>query len=125
MTRQNRKTGTMTSFGMYQNAKKAGGIDMWQLKQLERLHEIEPDTVDVAIAELLNKEPKLREKLIVGAYIDGEINLGKAAELLGIHSVKLRRQLLSKGIPVRIGAETIEEIVAEGIAASGIRESSE
>lgn len=49
---------------------KEGGIDMWQLKQLKRLHEIEPDTVDAAIAELLNKEPKLRGKLIVGAYID-------------------------------------------------------
>ncbi len=98
---------------------------MWQLKQLERLYEIEPDIVDNAIAELLNKEPKLREKLIVGAYLDGEINLGKAAELLGIHPVKLRGQLLSKGIPVRMGVETIEEIVAEGIAARGIRGSTE
>jgi len=98
---------------------------MWQLKQLERLHEIEPDTVDNAIAELLNKKPKLREKLIVGAYVDGEINLGKAAELLGIHPVKLREQFLSKGIPVKIGVETKEEIVAEGLAAKGIRESTE
>src|SRR4030042_6557458 len=98
---------------------------MWQLKQLERLHEIEPDTVDNAIAELLNKEPKLREKLIVGAYVDGEINLGKAAELLGIHPVKLREQFLSKGIPVKIGVESKEEIVAEGLAAKGIRESTE
>jgi len=98
---------------------------MWQLKQLERLYEIEPDTVDNAIAELLNKEPRLREKLIVGAYVDREINLGKAAELLGIHPVKLREQLLSKGIPVRIGVETIEEIIAEGTAAKGIRENTE
>ena len=42
---------------------KAGGIDMWQLKQLERLHEIEPDTVDAAIAELLNKEPNYNNEL--------------------------------------------------------------
>lgn len=98
---------------------------MWQLKQLEALHEIEPDTVDAAIAELLEKEPVLRGKLIVGAYIDGEINLGKAAELLGMHPVRLREQFLSKGIPVRIGIETREEIVAEGIAAKGIRENTE
>ncbi len=98
---------------------------MWQLRQLEALHEIEPDTVDAAIAELLEKGPVLREKLIVGAYIDGEINLGKAAELLGMHPVRLREQFLSKGIPVRIGIETREEIVAEGIAAKGIRENTE
>jgi predicted HTH domain antitoxin len=95
---------------------------MWQLKQLEKLHEIEPDTVDAAITEFLNKEPVLREKLIIGAYIDGQINFGKAAELLGIHPVKLKEQFLSKGIPVRIGIETKEEMVAEGVAAKGIRE---
>ena len=98
---------------------------MWQLKQLERLYEIEPDTVDAAIAELLNKEPKLREKLIIREYIEGEINLGKAAELLGVHSIKLKERLLSKGIPVRIGVETVEEIIAERVAARGIRESTE
>lgn len=98
---------------------------MWQLKQLERLHEIEPDTVDTAIAGLLEKEPVLREKLIVGAYIDGEINLSKAAELMGVHPVKLREQFLSKGIPVKIGVESKEEMVAEGIAAKGIRENIE
>ncbi len=95
---------------------------MWQLKQLERLHDIEPDTSDTAIAELLEKGPVLREKLIIGAYIDGEINLGKAAELLRVHPVKLREQFLSKGIPVKIGVESKEEMVAEGVAARRIRE---
>ncbi len=95
---------------------------MWQLKQLERLHDIEPDTVDTAIAALLEKEPVLREKLIIGAYVDGEINLGKAAELLGAQPVKLREQFLSKGIPVKIGVESKEEMVAEGVAARRIRE---
>lgn len=33
----------------------------------------------------------------------------------------LRQRFLAKGIPVRIGVEAVEEIVAEGIAARGIR----
>ncbi len=95
---------------------------MWQLKQLEKLHEIEPDTVDTVIAELLEKEPVLGEKMIIGAYIDEEINFSKAAELLRIHPIKLREQFLSKGIPVKIGVETKEEMLAEKVAAKGIRE---
>jgi predicted HTH domain antitoxin len=95
---------------------------MWQLKQLERLHEVEPDMVDTVIMELLEKESVLREKLVIGAYLDGDINFGKAAELLDTHSVKLRELFLAKGIPVKIGVESKEEIIAEGTAAKGIRE---
>ena len=95
---------------------------MWQLKQLERLHEVEPDMVDIAVMEFLENSAELREKLVIGAYLDGDINFGKAAELLHIHPVELREQFLSKGVPVRIGVESEEEILAEGIAARGIRE---
>lgn len=94
---------------------------MWQLKQLERLHEVEPDMVDTVIMDLLEKESVLREKLVIGAYLDGDINFGKAAELLHIHPVELRSIFLARGIPVRIGVESREEIIAEGSAAKGIR----
>ena len=40
---------------------------MWQLAQLEKLHEIEPDIVDNAIEKLLDKETVLKEKVIIGA----------------------------------------------------------
>ncbi len=95
---------------------------MWQIKQLERLHEVEPDAVDMIIMDLLERESELREKLVIGAYLDGDINFGKAAELLHIHPVELRSQFLARGIPVKIGVASKEEIVAEGIAAKGIRE---
>ena len=90
---------------------------MWQLKQLEKLREIEPDVVDGAIKMLLEKEVALKEKLIIGAYMDGDINFSKTAELLNIHPVKLRDRFLSKGIPVKIGISSEEEIQAEAIAA--------
>ena len=95
---------------------------MWQLAQLEKLHEIEPDIVDNAIEKLLDKETVLKEKVIIGAYLDGEINFGKTAELLEVHPIKLREMFLSKGIPVRIGIESKEEMLAEGSSAKAIRE---
>jgi predicted HTH domain antitoxin len=64
----------------------------------------------------------LREKLVIGAYLDGDINFGKAAELLNVHPVELREQFLNKGIPVRIGVVSKEELYAEGTAAKSIRE---
>lgn len=90
---------------------------MWQLKQLEKLREIEPDVVDGAIKMLLDKEAVLKEKLIIGAYMDGDINFSKTAELLNLHPVKLREYFLSRGIPVKIGISSGEEIQAEAAAA--------
>ena len=95
---------------------------MWQLKQLEQLHEVEPEMVDTALNGFLSRERILREKLVIGAYLDGDINFGKAAELLETHPVALRKIFLAKGIPVRIGVESEEDILAEGVAAHGIRE---
>ena len=95
---------------------------MWQLKQLEKLQEIEPDVVEEAIKMLLEKEVALKEKLIIGAYMDGDINFSKTAELLNIHPVKLRERFLSKGIPVKIGISSNEEIQAEAIAARKMKD---
>ena len=95
---------------------------MWQLKQLEKLREIEPDVVDGAIQSFLDKEIVLKEKLIVSAYMDGDINFSKTAELLDMHPVKLREVFLSRGIPIKIGVSSEEEIQAEAFSAQKIRD---
>ncbi|MBI3801677.1 MAG: UPF0175 family protein [Deltaproteobacteria bacterium] len=97
---------------------------MWQLKQLERLAELEPDLVASAFEELFHSRKALREKLVIGAYLDGEISLAKAAEMLEQHPVLLRKKLLEKGIPVRLGAESQEELIAEAVAAKMMRKGS-
>ena len=89
----------------------------WHIKQLEKLSELEPGLVDDALGRLLEEDPALREKLVVGAYLDGDINLGKAAELLGVHPLDLRGRFLKQGIPVRIGAESVEALRSEAAAA--------
>ena len=85
----------------------------WQIRQLEKLGEVEPTLVDEAFERLLAQEPALREKVVLGAYLDGDINLGKAAELLGVHSVALRKDFLERGIPIRVGSESEESLKAE------------
>jgi predicted HTH domain antitoxin len=95
---------------------------MWQLKQLEKLREIEPDVVDGAIHLFLEKEVVLKEKLIIGAYMDGDINFSKTAELLDLHPVKLREIFLSRGIPIKIGVSSEEEIQAEVFSAQKIQD---
>ena len=59
---------------------------------------------------------------MINAYLDRDINLGKAAELLGAHPIELRQQFLKKGIPVHIGCESIEELQAEIAAAEEMRQ---
>ena len=98
---------------------------MWELKQLEKLRQIEPETVDGAIKMLLDQETGLKEKLIIGAYIDGDINFGKTAELLDMHAIQVRELFLSRGIPIKIGVSSEEEVRAESFAANTIRTDAE
>jgi len=95
---------------------------LWQIKQLEKLSETDPDIVDEMIHRLQESNPIRHEKLVVSAYLDKDINLGKAAELLGVYPVELRRRFLRQGIPVRIGCESIEELQAEVAAAEQMRQ---
>jgi predicted HTH domain antitoxin len=39
--------------------------------------------------------------VIINAYLDEKINLGKAAELLGVHRLELEKELREKGVPIR------------------------
>ena len=38
--------------------------------------------------------------MIINAYLDEKINLGKAAELLGAHRLELQNELREKGVPI-------------------------
>lgn len=85
-------------------------------QQLLKLYRHRPELVDDAIARLLQEDHNLRWSMIIGAYRDGDINLGKAAELLGLHELALRERLIELGIPVRTGASDVAEAQAEADA---------
>jgi len=89
---------------------------IWQLEQLSKLHDTDPGSVELAIDELLDEKPDLREKVVIGAYLDDQISLGKAAELLALHPLELRERLIDRGVPVKIGIESEESARAEARA---------
>lgn len=88
-------------------------IQTWTYNQLIKVRQYRPELVDQIIEELLNRQAELRWLIVVGAYVDEEINLGKAAELLGMHRLELQEQFREQGIPLRLGVESVEEAQAE------------
>ncbi len=93
-------------------------IQSWTYTQLYKVRQYRPDLVDPLIDNLLTQQAELLWLVVVGAYLDEEINLGKAAELLGMHRLELQEQFVTQGIPLRIGVETVEEAQAECAAIS-------
>ena len=88
-------------------------IQPWTYNQLIKIRQYRPELVDQMIDEILTRQTELRWLVVVGAYLDGDINLGKAAELLGMHRLELQEQFVMQGIPLRLGSETLEEAQAE------------
>ena len=88
-------------------------VQAWTYNQLLKVRQYRPELVDHAIEELLTQQTELRWLVVVGAYLDEEINLGRAAELLGMHRLELQEQFLRQGIPLRLGVDTLEEAQAE------------
>ena len=88
-------------------------IQPWTYNQLLKVRQYRPELVDQMLDTILTQQEELRRLVIVGAYIDKEINLGKAAELLKIHRLELQEQFVRQGIPIRLGVDTPEEAQAE------------
>ncbi|MBI5192281.1 MAG: UPF0175 family protein [Nitrospirae bacterium] len=84
---------------------------LWEVEELKKLSEIQPDIIEDALKDLWERRPALHKSVVINAYIDGKINLGKAAELLAISRIELELELKGKGIPVR--HLTAEDVAAE------------
>jgi len=94
---------------------------MWPVKQLDKVLRIEADQAEERVLRLLDHDKGLKEKVVMSAYLDGDINLGKAAELLNEHPVVLRKRWQERGIPLRLGATSVEEVLAEWEAAHSMQ----
>lgn len=88
-------------------------LQAWELEQLVRLYQRRPELVSAALDRLLAEDEELRWAVVVGAYLDGQISLGKAAELLGMHALALRDRFIDLGIPLRLGPADLAEAHAE------------
>ncbi len=83
----------------------------WAVEELRKLNEIQPDIVEKALKDAWEKNPDVYKSVVVGAYLDEKISIGKAAELLGMTRVELLREFREKGIPIR--GLSKEDVVAE------------
>ena len=85
----------------------------WEIKQLFKLKERQPELMEQAIHCLVQENEDIRWSVVIGAYQDEQINLGKAAELLGLPEIELRERFIELGIPLRIGPANLAEARAE------------
>jgi predicted HTH domain antitoxin len=85
----------------------------WELDQLFKLRERRPGLVESAVHRLIHENEDIRWSVVVGACQDGQINLGKAAELLDLAELELRDRFVELGIPIRVGPADLAEARAE------------
>jgi len=88
-------------------------VDEWLVDELPRLYRERPALLQAWIERLLSENEALRWSLIVQAYQEQRINLGKAAELLDLSEVELRQRFVELGIPLRLGPIDRHEAQAE------------
>ena len=89
------------------------GNEEWQMRQLVKLERSQPAVVRRALQRLFDEDELLRWSIVVGAYLDEEISLARAAAMLQLHPLELRRQFIVKGIPMRLGPEDAADAQAE------------
>jgi predicted HTH domain antitoxin len=87
--------------------------DEWLVEELPRLFRERPDLLHPFLSSLLDESEELRWSLAVRAYQERRINLGKAAEFLGLHELELEERFLELGIPLRVGPVDLAEARAE------------
>ena len=88
-------------------------LQEWEVQQLLKLRERQPDLIEPALRRLVRENEDIRWGVVVGAYQDRQINLGKAAEWLGLTELELREHFIDLGIPLRLGSAEMPEARAE------------
>ncbi|AHF81390.1 UPF0175 family protein [Thermococcus paralvinellae] len=81
--------------------------ELWLISEFEKIAALNPDKV----IRLLKKDKELFWEVVVSAYLDRKISLGKAAELLGMTREELIEEFHKRGIPIRKLSK--EDVIAE------------
>ena len=83
----------------------------WELHALQKVNSTEPELVVDALTELWKLKPALHTIVVVNAYLDEQISLAKAAEMLNMTRREFEHELRTRGIPVRTLSQ--EDVRAE------------
>ena len=93
--------------------KTKAAVHGWEIDQLFKLRDQQPGLMEEAVRRLMQEDEAIRWSVVVGAYQDEQINLGKAAELLDLPELELRQRFIELGVPLRIGPSDLAEARAE------------
>jgi predicted HTH domain antitoxin len=83
----------------------------WELRALQKVGSAEPELVTEALTELWKIKPALYTIIVVNAYLDEQLSLAKAAEMLNMTRREFEQELRVRGIPVRTLSQ--EDVRAE------------
>jgi predicted HTH domain antitoxin len=72
------------------------------------------EAVKDAFRTLLNVRPELKTSAVIELYKEGEISIGKAAEMVGVSTIEFKDILANKGIRRKVGSRSREEL-EEGV----------
>lgn len=92
---------------------KVDPLQGWEVEQMFKLHRRQPELIEPLLGRLVREDDDVYWSLVVGAYRDGQINLGKAAELLDLTELELRDRFVELGVPLRVGPADLPEARAE------------
>ena len=87
----------------------------WEIDQLvkTRLFPDEQAVLRSALRALYESHPELRRRMIAGAYVTGEIGLGKAAEMLGVSPEEMKDILREEGAQIHLGPHTVDDLLRD------------
>ncbi len=83
----------------------------WEMEQIEKISRENPAIFERVLPQLWKLAPDLQQSVVIGAYLDNQISLAKAAEMLGLTRRELEQQFVEKGIPIRQLSK--EDVIAE------------
>jgi len=78
------------------------------------LYDSETQAVQDALRHLLLDQPTLRWAVAIHRYrTDERLTLARAAEIAGVSVERMKELLIQNGVPLRIGASSVEEAMTE------------
>lgn len=91
----------------------------WQIDQLvkTKLFSDEQAVLRSALRALYTSQPGLKRKMVVRAYVAGEISLGKAAEMMGISHEEMKDILREDNAEIHLGPRTTDELIQDAARA--------
>jgi predicted HTH domain antitoxin len=75
-----------------------------------RLFPDEQSVLRSAMRSLFEAKPELKRKMVVTAYTNGEISLGKAAQIMGVSQEEMKDIIRETGEQIHLGPLTIDEL---------------